>query len=343
MPLVLLGLRAVGRHQRQHPDAALALRYGHHRRHRGGDAGADPVTTALETAPLVLLFLASIVMLKYVDRRDAKRAAEELTRDRPERRQPLTTRPEQCCSIFAAAAAAAPSRSSTWAWPSCFGVGLVLFGVGTGSGGGLLNAFTGSGSSNAQSSAISQQEKTAAGRPRPSPTDPAAWAAPDQRPLVERQRPGQQTDHAGVEFTRQGQAGAEPARPRPGTRYAALTKQPDPDLATPRRPRLRRLGEYATPPTPGRPRPRRARSRRKGYACLAAHRLCCQADAQGRSRQGQSPVAGRQDRAQAAQLRARRGQDHTRRSPSPAERRPSAVVKSRPRRAVSSAGRAGDS
>jgi sec-independent protein translocase protein TatC len=41
--------------------------------------GADPVTTALETAPLVILFLASIVMLKIVDRRDAKRALANLT------------------------------------------------------------------------------------------------------------------------------------------------------------------------------------------------------------------------------------------------------------------------
>jgi sec-independent protein translocase protein TatC len=40
--------------------------------------GADPVTTALETAPLVILFLASIVLLKLADRRDAKRAAAEL-------------------------------------------------------------------------------------------------------------------------------------------------------------------------------------------------------------------------------------------------------------------------
>jgi sec-independent protein translocase protein TatC len=41
--------------------------------------GADPVTTALETAPLVILFLASIVLLKFADRRDAKRALAELT------------------------------------------------------------------------------------------------------------------------------------------------------------------------------------------------------------------------------------------------------------------------
>jgi sec-independent protein translocase protein TatC len=39
--------------------------------------GADPVTTGLETLPLVILFLASIVMLKIADRRAASRAAAE--------------------------------------------------------------------------------------------------------------------------------------------------------------------------------------------------------------------------------------------------------------------------
>ncbi len=41
--------------------------------------GADPVTTGLEALPLVILFLASIVMLKIADRRDASRAMAELT------------------------------------------------------------------------------------------------------------------------------------------------------------------------------------------------------------------------------------------------------------------------
>ncbi len=41
--------------------------------------GADPVTTALETTPLIILFLVSIVMLKFADRRDAKRALADLT------------------------------------------------------------------------------------------------------------------------------------------------------------------------------------------------------------------------------------------------------------------------
>jgi sec-independent protein translocase protein TatC len=41
--------------------------------------GADPVTTGLETLPLVLLYLASIVLLKIVDRRAAARAAAEFS------------------------------------------------------------------------------------------------------------------------------------------------------------------------------------------------------------------------------------------------------------------------
>ena len=41
--------------------------------------GADPVTTGLETLPLVVLFLASIVMLRVADRRAAARAAAEST------------------------------------------------------------------------------------------------------------------------------------------------------------------------------------------------------------------------------------------------------------------------
>jgi sec-independent protein translocase protein TatC len=42
--------------------------------------GADPVTTALEMLPLVLLYLASIVMLKIADRRAAARAAAEMAK-----------------------------------------------------------------------------------------------------------------------------------------------------------------------------------------------------------------------------------------------------------------------
>ncbi len=79
MPLGLLGLRQLGlingstltRHWRYATVGIAVI--------AAAMPGADPVTTALETAPLVLLFLVSIVVLKYMDRRDAKRGAEELT------------------------------------------------------------------------------------------------------------------------------------------------------------------------------------------------------------------------------------------------------------------------
>jgi sec-independent protein translocase protein TatC len=78
MPLMLLGLRQLGvingstltRHWR-YATVILAVV-------AAAMPGADPVTTGLETAPLVILFLASIVLLKLADRRDAKRAAAEL-------------------------------------------------------------------------------------------------------------------------------------------------------------------------------------------------------------------------------------------------------------------------
>jgi sec-independent protein translocase protein TatC len=79
MPLGLLGLRQLGvingstltRHWRYATVIIAVI--------AAAMPGADPVTTALETAPLIILFLASIVMLKYADRREAKRTAAELT------------------------------------------------------------------------------------------------------------------------------------------------------------------------------------------------------------------------------------------------------------------------
>lgn len=78
LPLAMLGLRAVGvingstltRHWR-YATVIIAII-------AAAMPGADPVTTGLETAPIVVLFLASIVLLKFADRRDAKRAAAEL-------------------------------------------------------------------------------------------------------------------------------------------------------------------------------------------------------------------------------------------------------------------------
>ena len=78
MPIALLGLRQLGvingstltRHWR-YATVILAVV-------AAAMPGADPVTTALETAPLIILFIASIVLLKFADRRDAKRAAAAL-------------------------------------------------------------------------------------------------------------------------------------------------------------------------------------------------------------------------------------------------------------------------
>ncbi|HLI60680.1 MAG TPA: twin-arginine translocase subunit TatC [Solirubrobacteraceae bacterium] len=77
MPIVLLGLRALGvingstltRHWR-YAIVILAII-------AAAMPGSDPVTTGLETAPLLVLFLASIVLLKVADRRAARREALE--------------------------------------------------------------------------------------------------------------------------------------------------------------------------------------------------------------------------------------------------------------------------
>jgi sec-independent protein translocase protein TatC len=45
--------------------------------------GVDPVTMTFETLPLVLLYLASIVLLKFFDRRYARQAAEEAAQSAP--------------------------------------------------------------------------------------------------------------------------------------------------------------------------------------------------------------------------------------------------------------------
>ncbi len=82
LPLGLLGLRQLGvingstltRHWRYATVIIAVI--------AAAMPGADPVTTALETAPLVILFLASIVMLKIADRRDAARAVATGERER---------------------------------------------------------------------------------------------------------------------------------------------------------------------------------------------------------------------------------------------------------------------
>jgi sec-independent protein translocase protein TatC len=80
LPLALLGLRALGvingstlTKNWRYATVIIAVI-------AAAMPGADPVTTGLETLPLVILFLASIVLLKLADRRDARRAAAELVK-----------------------------------------------------------------------------------------------------------------------------------------------------------------------------------------------------------------------------------------------------------------------
>lgn len=78
LPLALMGLRTLGvidgrtltKHWRYATVIIAVI--------AAAMPGVDPVTTGLETLPLVILFLASIVLLKLADRRDARRAAAEL-------------------------------------------------------------------------------------------------------------------------------------------------------------------------------------------------------------------------------------------------------------------------
>ena len=80
MPLLLLGMRAAGiidgrtltKHWRY---AVMILAIV-----AAAMPGSDPVTTGLEVAPLAVLFVASIVLLKLADRREARREAAELQR-----------------------------------------------------------------------------------------------------------------------------------------------------------------------------------------------------------------------------------------------------------------------
>jgi hypothetical protein len=148
-----------------------------------------------------------------------------------------------------------------------FGLGLILFGVGTGSGGGLLNAFTGNGSSNSQGSAISQQEKTAVRQTRAHPTDPAAWASLINARWASASGQSQQTT-AGTQYTAKGKQeliGTTQA----WQHYLALTKQPDPNLATLAARAYAALGQYAGAANAWETDAQASPGQARGYACLA--------------------------------------------------------------------------
>jgi hypothetical protein len=148
-----------------------------------------------------------------------------------------------------------------------FGLGLILFGVGTGSGGGLLNAFTGSGASNSQDSALVQQEKSAERQVKLHPSDPSAWAALINARWSSAQTGSQQTT-SGVDYTAKGKqelTGATQA----WQHYVSLTKSPDPDVAILAARAYAYLGEYSSAATTWSIEAQANPSEAKGYECLA--------------------------------------------------------------------------
>jgi hypothetical protein len=148
-----------------------------------------------------------------------------------------------------------------------FGLGLILFGVGTGSGGGLLDAFTGNGSSNSQGSAVSQQEKTAERQTKAHPTDPAAWAALINARWASANGQAQQTT-AGIQYTAKGKQELT-GTTQAWQRYAALTKQADPNLATLAARAYAALGNYGDAANAWEADAQATPNQAKGYACLA--------------------------------------------------------------------------
>lgn len=147
--------------------------------------------------------------------------------------------------------------------------GLVLFGVGAGNGvGGLLNAFTGGGSSSAQSQAISSQEKAALKQTRQQPSNPAAWGN-----LVSARwsnaSTGSNYNSSTNSFTAGGHKELENTIAA-WERYTQLTKNPNPNVAILAARAYGALGQYSGEAgawaiqAAGNP------TEAKGYECLAA-------------------------------------------------------------------------
>ena len=150
------------------------------------------------------------------------------------------------------------------------GGGLVLFGVGAGNGlGGLLNAFTGNGSGNNQSSAISQQEKTAIKETQQNPNSTAAWAALVNARWINATSNTNDYNQSTATFTDAGKK--ELANTTDAwQRYLALTKNPDPNLAVLAARAYAQLGDYSNSANAWEVQSEANPNSAKGYECLAA-------------------------------------------------------------------------
>lgn len=146
------------------------------------------------------------------------------------------------------------------------GGGLVLFGVGTGSGnGGLLNAFTGSGSNN-QSSAISQQEKTALKQVKANPNSAVAWGNLEQARYENASSVGY--DQATNTYTAAGKKELGNVA-LAWQHYQALTQNPSSSLAILAANAYGTLGQYAQEASAWEAETAASPSEVKGFECLA--------------------------------------------------------------------------
>jgi hypothetical protein len=148
------------------------------------------------------------------------------------------------------------------------GLGLVLFGVGAGNGfGGLLNAFSGNGSGNNQSSVVSQQEKTALKQIKTSPNNPAGWASLVQARWTTAGQ-GSNFNSTTGQFTTTGKKKLAQTS-QAWQRYLQLTKTPDPNLAVLAARAYAAQGDYAGEAGAWELETASSSNTAKGFECLA--------------------------------------------------------------------------
>jgi hypothetical protein len=149
------------------------------------------------------------------------------------------------------------------------GGGLVLFGVGAGNGnGGLLNAFTGGGSSGAQSQVVSQQEKAALRQTKQDPTSSGAWANLVNARWISANSDSHNFNSTTGTYTAAGQKKLT-ATTVAWQHYLQLTKKPDPTLATLAARAYAQLGDYSSAASAWEIQTIAEPSAVKGYECLA--------------------------------------------------------------------------
>jgi hypothetical protein len=149
------------------------------------------------------------------------------------------------------------------------GGGLVLFGVGAGNGnGGLLNAFTGNGSGNAQSSVLSSQEKTALKATKANPNDANAWASLVSARWANASSGNNYNSTTGA-FTTSGKKELTNTTAA-WEHYLSLTKTPDPNLAILAARAYGALANYSGEASAWEIQAAANPNAAKGYECLAA-------------------------------------------------------------------------